>query len=84
MSLSLLITINIVAAVALLAGLAHAMSHPRRLKPHVASVDASQALKAERTPATRRHPRPARPELARVRASRAGHAGSHAAAAGES
>jgi hypothetical protein len=87
MSLSLLITINVFADIALLAGLAHVMSRATRLKPHVASLDAVQSPQAERPPAAQRHPRAARaarPELARARASAAGHAGAHATAVGES
>ncbi|HEY2572274.1 MAG TPA: hypothetical protein VGI27_12415 [Solirubrobacteraceae bacterium] len=86
MSLSLLITINVLADIALLAGVAHVMSRATRLKPHIASLDA-QPLQAEETPAAQRHPRAARsarPELARARASAPGHAGAHATAAGES
>jgi hypothetical protein len=61
MSLSLLITINVLAGVALLAGLAYVMSHAARLKPHVASVDAPRSRQAERALAHQRRPSPLRP-----------------------
>jgi hypothetical protein len=35
MNLTIALLVNIVAMVALLAGLAHTMSHPKKLKPHV-------------------------------------------------
>jgi hypothetical protein len=37
LTLSLVIAINVVADVALLGGLAYAMSHPARLRPHVSA-----------------------------------------------
>jgi hypothetical protein len=40
MSVSLLIAVNVLADIALLAGLAYAMSHARKLEPHVSSVQA--------------------------------------------
>jgi hypothetical protein len=43
MSLSFLITINVLADIALLGGLAYAMSRAKRLTPHVASVQAAQS-----------------------------------------
>jgi hypothetical protein len=46
MSLSLLIAINVLADVALIAGLAYAMSRAARLTPHVASVPDAQPLAA--------------------------------------
>ncbi len=88
MSLSLLITINVLAIVALLAGLAHAMSRARLLKPHVASRQAAkQSPSAEQALALEpswRPARPARPAATRQPASMTRRAGSHAAAAHES
>ena len=59
MSLSLLITINVLADIALLAGLAYVMSRATRLDPHVASIDATRAPAAEQPPTQQRRPRPA-------------------------
>jgi hypothetical protein len=42
MSPSLAIALNVVLAVALLAGLAHTMSHPRKLTPHRSEADSGQ------------------------------------------
>jgi hypothetical protein len=54
MSLSLAIAVNVLATVALLAGLAYAMSRTVRLTPHVASLDAAEELaSAEPAPAAR-------------------------------
>jgi hypothetical protein len=94
MSLSLLIAINVLADIALVAGLAHVMSRAARLEPHVASVQAAQSPSGERALAQQpeqalaqlRHPRSTRsnrPEVARPRASRVGQAGSQAAVAHE-
>jgi hypothetical protein len=86
MSLSLLITINVLADIALLAGLAHAMSRATRLKPHVATLSAAQSARADDAPAQQRHTRPAaygRPQVVRPRASMSSHAGAQAAAAHE-
>jgi hypothetical protein len=60
MSLSLLITINVLADVALLAGLAYVMSRAARLRPHVASADLSRSHRGERAPAQHRLSRPLR------------------------
>jgi hypothetical protein len=88
MSLSLLITINVLAIIALLAGLAHAMSRARLLKPHVTSRQAAeQSPSAEQALATQpswRAARAARPAATRQPASMSRRAGSHAAAAQES
>lgn len=46
MSLSLAIAINVLADVALIAGLAYAMSRPARLNPHVASMTGADAQTA--------------------------------------
>jgi hypothetical protein len=40
MTLAAALAINIVAMVALLAGLAHVMSRPKNLKPHTAAAEA--------------------------------------------
>ena len=98
MSLSLLITINVLADIALLGGLAYAMSRAKRLTPHVASVDAAQSNAAEQSlalqssPADRpfapqREQRPAhvaRPDFARPRAATGRRPGSQAAPAHDS
>jgi hypothetical protein len=87
MSLSLLITINVLADTALLAGLAYVMSRATRLDPHVASIDATRSPAAEQPLAQQRRPRSARssrPEVTRPRAPMAKQAGSHAAVAHES
>jgi hypothetical protein len=87
MSLSLLITINILADIALLAGLAHVMSHAARLTPHVRSTDAAQPPAGQPTAARRRYspaPRSARGELAWIHGAAAGHAGPHTPAADQS
>jgi hypothetical protein len=86
MSLSLLITINVLADIALLAGLAHAMSRATRLKPHVASLRATQSPSAEQALAGQRQPRSARssrPQVARPGSAMTSRAGSQAAVAHE-
>jgi len=85
MSLSLLITINVLADIALVASLAYAMSRATRLQPHVASLRAAQPL-AEQAPAQQRHARQTRsnrPQVARLRASIANRPGTRAAVAHE-
>jgi hypothetical protein len=87
MSLSLLITINVLADIALLGGLAYAMSHARRLKPHVAAIQPAQTLPAEQPlarPRERRPAQPARPDFARPRASVATRSGARGTAAQQS
>ena len=85
MSISLIITINVLADISLVAGLAYVMSHAARLKPHVASVQLTQP---ERQAAARRpharSTRSIRPHGAATRASLVANAGRHAAAAHES
>jgi hypothetical protein len=55
MSLSLLIAINVLADVALIAGLAYAMSRAARLTPHVASIaEADARTTPGRSPASPR------------------------------
>ena len=71
MSLTLIITINAVADLLLLAGLAYAMSLSRRLKPHVASLDATQATAEQPLHVAQRRPRTARPSRAHAAAQRA-------------
>lgn len=86
MSLSLLITLNVLADAALLAGLAHVMSRATRLQPHVASLRATQSPSAEQAHAQQRHQRStrsSRPQVARPGASMANYAGSHVASAHE-
>ena len=85
MSLPLLIAINVLADIALIAGLAHAMSRATRLTPHVASVRATQLPSAEQEYVQRRQTRSARAGrrgVARPGAAMAHQAG-HAAAAYE-
>lgn len=87
MSLSLLITINVLADIALLAGLAYVTSRPTGLKPHVASLRQSQDAQATPAPAEQRlprSPRSSRPQVARPRASLASSAGSHTSVVHES
>jgi hypothetical protein len=63
MTLSLVIAINVAADVALLGGLAYAMSHPARLKPHVSirsEIAVRKVANADRRSWRRpRHPAPA-------------------------
>jgi hypothetical protein len=69
MSLSLLITINFLAGVALLATLAYAISRATRLTPHVAARDATPAVAGIVPPLmAQRHARVRSHERARVRA----------------
>lgn len=70
MSVSLLIAVNVLADIALLAGLAYVMSHARKLEPHVSSVQAVQSTPSEQL-ASQSEQRPAhvvRPDFARPRA----------------
>jgi hypothetical protein len=71
MSLSLLITINVLADVALLAGLAWVMSRAARLQPHVASAEAPRSQRAEHALAHHRRPSSLRPTRADVALDRA-------------
>ncbi len=72
MSLSLLITINFLAGVALLAALTYAMSRASRLRPHVSARDAVPAEAGTVRPITvRRRARVGAHERARVSASAA-------------
>jgi hypothetical protein len=85
MSLSLLITINVLADIALVAGLAYAMSRATRLRPHVASLRAAQPL-VDQAPAQQhraRQTRSGRPQVGRARTSTGNRPGAHAAAAHE-
>ena len=85
MSLSLLITINVLADIALLGGLAYVMSHARRLEPHVASEQMAQSTSEQL--AQQRERRPAhvpRPDFARSRASMAQRPSPQVAAARDS
>lgn len=41
MTLTLILTLNIVLAVAILGGLAYVMAHPRKLEPHVSEAAAA-------------------------------------------
>jgi hypothetical protein len=67
MSLSLVIAINVVADVVLLGGLAYAMSHPARLKPHVSAADEPVVRRVENADRRSwRHPRHAAPVPTRV------------------
>ena len=87
MSVSLLIAVNVLADIALLGGLAYAMSRVSRLTPHVASVQAEQSSPAEQQLARRREPRSAdvaRPDFARPRTSMAQRPGAQAAAVHDS
>lgn len=98
MSLSLLITINVLADIALLGGLAYAMSRAKGLTPHVASVQPAQSSAAEQRLVLRSSsadqplaPQPeersahvARPDFARPRASMAQRPGAQTAAAHDS
>jgi hypothetical protein len=86
MSLSLVITINVLADIALLGGLAYVMSHARKLEPHVASVQMAQSTPSEQL-ASQRQQRPthvARPDFARPRTSVAARSGAQRAGARES
>jgi hypothetical protein len=69
MILSLAIIINVTLALALLAGLAYAMSRPTLLTPHLATTEQPPVQQTVRTgrPSHARHPAP-RPVLATVRA----------------
>jgi hypothetical protein len=87
MSLSLLITINLLADVALLALLSYVMSRASRLRPHTATLQASRPLAAERAPLRQRYTpsaRSTRTGVARQRARRTGPAGAQPTAARES
>jgi hypothetical protein len=59
MSLSLLITINVLFDIALLGGLAYVMSHASRLTPHVGSVQPALVSPAEHRLARQREHRSA-------------------------
>jgi hypothetical protein len=86
MSLSLVVTINVLADIALLGGLAYVMSHARKLEPHVASVQLVQSTPSEPL-APQRQQRPAhvaRPDFARARTSMAARSGARPAGARES
>jgi hypothetical protein len=87
MSLSLVITINALADIALLGGLAYVMSHARKLEPHVASVQMvqstpSEQLAPQRQQRQQRHV--ARPGFARPGTSVAARSGAQPAGARES
>jgi hypothetical protein len=56
MSISLVIAINVLADIALIAGLAYVMLHPTRLKPHVASVSDAQTAIGDSPASPRRQP----------------------------
>jgi hypothetical protein len=72
MSLSLLITINFLAGVALLATLTYATSRASRLTPHVSARDAQPITAGVAAPPTgQRHARVNTYERARVRTSAA-------------
>lgn len=86
MSLSLLITINLLAVVALLALLSYVMSRASRLRPHTATLQVSRPV-AERTPLRQRRTfsaRSTRTDIARLRARTTGPAGAQPATARES
>jgi hypothetical protein len=85
MSLSLLVTINVLADIALLCGLAYAMSRARKLEPHGASVQMAQSTSERLAPQRERHPvHVGRPDFARSRASMAQRPGRQVAGARDS
>ncbi len=69
MILSLAIIINLTAGIALIAGLAYAMSRTTQLTPHLATVESSAqpVASAQRRPRTRASHRPAAAVLAAAR-----------------
>jgi hypothetical protein len=79
MSLSLLVTINVLADLGLLALLAYVMSRAARLKPHAALLQVA----AEQSPSSAPRQRTPRPQPTHTRAAMAKRAGSPVASAAE-